>query len=202
MPAIRCQAAASVDSCTDVVGFDLSNDIGLSGFHTTCVRVQRQLRLPSRGHPRWLARELGVVDLAVRRRRSIARSRWIRHELLRAGGRRSVGQPQRGSVLQTGRVRGPAPVAAIGQQDFSPLGGPRSQVTGPAMRQLDMVIARQFRIPRQKQFEIRAEVFNLTNTPAFELPGSLNFADARNFASITTMRNKPRQFQLGAKLYW
>ena len=70
------------------------------------------------------------------------------------------------------------------------------------MRQLDMGLARQVRSPGQKQFEIRAEVFNLTNTPAFELPGSLNFADARNFASITTMRNKPRQFQLGAKLYW
>jgi hypothetical protein len=50
--------------------------------------------------------------------------------------------------------------------------------------------------------DARAEVFNLTNTPAFNLPGSLNFEDARNFASITSMRNTPRQFQLGAKLYW
>ena len=65
-----------------------------------------------------------------------------------------------------------------------------------------MGVARQFKVLGQKQFEIRAEVFNLTNTAAFELPGSLNFADAKNFASITTMRNKPRQFQVGAKVYW
>jgi hypothetical protein len=54
----------------------------------------------------------------------------------------------------------------------------------------------------ERQFEVRAEAFNLTNTPSFNLPGSLNFLDARNFASITSMRNAPRQFQLGAKVYW
>jgi len=96
----------------------------------------------------------------------------------------------------------PAAVATIGQTDFSPLGGKRSQVTGPALRQLDMGIARQFKIFSQRQFEVRAEAFNITNTPAFNLPGSLNFLDARNFASITSMRNTPRQIQLGAKIYW
>ena len=70
------------------------------------------------------------------------------------------------------------------------------------MRQLDMGVARQLRIQGERQFEIRVEVFNVTNTAAFNLPGSLNFLDARNFASITTMRNTPRQVQLGAKLYW
>jgi hypothetical protein len=65
-----------------------------------------------------------------------------------------------------------------------------------------MGIARQFVIAGQRRFEVRWEVFNLTNTPAFNLPGSLNFQDARNFASITTMRNTPRQMQLGAKFYW
>src|SRR5260370_22350995 len=95
----------------------------------------------------------------------------------------------------------PKPVTTIGQQDFSPLGGPRSQVTGPPLRQLDMGFARQLRI-QQRQFEIRVEVFNITNTAAFNLPGSLNFNDPRNFASITTMRNAPRQVQIGAKVYW
>ena len=40
----------------------------------------------------------------------------------------------------------PTPVTAIGQTDFSPLGGTRSQVTGPPLRQLDMGFARQFGI--------------------------------------------------------
>jgi len=70
------------------------------------------------------------------------------------------------------------------------------------LRQLDMGFSKQFHVGGQKSFEIRAEAFNLTNTPSFNLPGSLNFLDARNFASITSMRNTPRQFQLGAKLYW
>ncbi len=96
----------------------------------------------------------------------------------------------------------PSPVATIGQTDFSPLGGTRSQVTGPPLRQLDMGVAKQIQNLRPAQFEIRVEAFNVTNTPAFNLPGSLNFRDARNFASITTMRNTPRQIQLGAKMYW
>jgi hypothetical protein len=93
-------------------------------------------------------------------------------------------------------------VATIGQSDFTPLGGKRSQVTGPPLRQLDMGFAKQLRVWGQRQFEIRAEAFNVTNTPSFNLPGSLNFLDARNFASITSMRNTPRQLQLGAKIYW
>ena len=118
-----------------------------------------------------------------------------------------VGDPYAGShnvdqFYNPAAFRDPAPVATIGQTDFSPLGGPRSQVTGPPLRQLDMGVAKQLRILGQRQFEIRAEAFNVTNTAAFELPGSLNFADARNFASITRMRNTPRQFQLGAKVYW
>jgi hypothetical protein len=77
-------------------------------------------------------------------------------------------------------------------------------VTGPPLRQLDMGFARQFRIQSQRQFEIRLEVFNLTNTAAFNAPANavLNFNDARNFGSITSMRNTPRQIQLGAKVYW
>jgi hypothetical protein len=70
------------------------------------------------------------------------------------------------------------------------------------MRQLDLGVARQFRIAQQRQAEFRVEIFNVTNTAAFMLPGSLNFNDARNFASITQMRNLPRQVQLGLKFYW
>jgi hypothetical protein len=96
----------------------------------------------------------------------------------------------------------PNPVTTIGQTDFSPLGGERSQVTGPWMKQLDFGVARQFRLLGTRQFEVRAEAFNITNTPAFNLPGSLDYRDARNFASITSMRNTPRQLQIGAKFYW
>jgi hypothetical protein len=118
-----------------------------------------------------------------------------------------VGDPYSGShdvnqFYNPAAFANPAPVTTIGQTDFSPLGGKRSQVTGPPLRQLDMGLAKEFRILGQRQFEIRVEVFNLTNTPSFNLPGSLDFRDAKNFASISSMRNNPRQFQLGAKIYW
>ena len=117
-----------------------------------------------------------------------------------------VGDPYAGSqhveqFYNPAAFANPAPVATIGQTDFSPLGGERSQVTGPPMRQLDLGIARSSSgLWGQRQFEFRAEAFNVTNTPSFNLPGSLNFGDARNFASITSMRNTPRQIQLGAEV--
>ena len=81
----------------------------------------------------------------------------------------------------------PAPVATIGQTDFSPLGGARSQVTGPPLRQLDMGVARQIQgHAANRSSRCGSRAFNVTNTAAFNLPGSLNFNDARNFASITT----------------
>ena len=113
-----------------------------------------------------------------------------------------AGQHDVNQFYNPAAFKDPAPVASIGQTDFSPLGAPRTQVTGPPLRQIDMGFARQFRVANAKQFEFRVEIFNLTNTAAFQLPGSLNFNDARNFASMTTMRNRPRQVQLGAKFYW
>jgi hypothetical protein len=117
-----------------------------------------------------------------------------------------VGDPYAGShnveqFYNPAAFANPNPVTTIGQTDFSPLGGPGTQVTGPPWRQLDMGIAKQFKVSG-RQLELRAEAFNLTNTPAFNLPGSLNFEDARNFAQITGQRNNPRIIQLGLKLYW
>jgi Carboxypeptidase regulatory-like domain/TonB dependent receptor/TonB-dependent Receptor Plug Domain len=190
----------------DVAAFDLSNDIGLSGFHTKHAFVfSGNYDLPGKGPILGGWRANWVLSLYSGQAQTIncsvdSGSGTGCYALL-------VGDPYAGShnvdqFYNPAAFRDPAPVASIGQQDFSPLGGPRSQVTGPPLRQLDMGVARQLRIWGQKEFEIRAEVFNLTNTPAFNLPGTLNFEDARNFASITSMRNTPRQFQLGAKLYW
>jgi hypothetical protein len=98
----------------------------------------------------------------------------------------------------------PTPVATIGQPDFSPLGGPGTQVTGPGLKQLDFGLAKSFNVGAQRRVEFRIETFNLTNTPAFELPpnSTMDYRDARNFAAINRMRNTPRQMQLGLKFYW
>ena len=97
-----------------------------------------------------------------------------------------------------------ANATAIGQTDFSPLGGTRGHLIGPGLKQLDLGFGKQIPIGGSRRLEIRGEAFNVTNTPAFQQPGnaSLNFNDTRNFATITAMRNTPRQFQVGAKIYW
>ena len=52
------------------------------------------------------------------------------------------------------------------------------------------------------KLELRAEAFNVTNTPAFQLPSSTNFSNKASFGLITATANNARQVQLGLKLYW
>jgi hypothetical protein len=190
----------------DVAGWDLANDIGLSGFHTKHAFVfSGNYDLPGKGPILSGWRTNWVLSLYS------GQAQTINCSVASGAGTGCyalvVGDPYAGShdvnqFLNPAAFKDPAPVATIGQTDFSPLGGTRSQVTGPPMRQLDMGVARQIRLRGQSVFEVRLEAFNVTNLPAFNLPGSLNFNDARNFASITSMRNTPRQIQLGAKMYW
>jgi hypothetical protein len=190
----------------DVAGWDLKNDIGLSGFHTKHALVfSGNYDLPGPGPIFGGWRASWVMSVYSGQAQTInctpATGSGTGCYALVVGnpyaGRHNVEQ-----FYNPEAFANPAPVAAIGQTDFSPLGGTRSQVTGPPLRQLDMGLAKRFRIGGQRQFEVRAEAFNVTNDPAFNLPGSLNFLDAKNFASITSMRNTPRQIQLGAKFYW
>jgi Carboxypeptidase regulatory-like domain/TonB dependent receptor len=190
----------------DVAGWNLENDIGLSGFHTKhAFVVSGNYDIPGGGAILSGWRTNWVLSVYSGQAQTISctpatGSGTGCYALV-------VGDPYAGShnvdqFYNPAAFANPNPVAAIGQADFSPLGGRRSQVTGPPLRQLDVGVAKQIRINGQRQFEVRAEVFNLTNTPSFNLPGSLNFLDARNFASITSMRNAPRQIQLGAKIRW
>jgi hypothetical protein len=193
---------------SDVRGWNLLNDVGLSGFHTKQALVfSGNYDLPGSGAILGGWRANWVLSLYSGQAQTI--------DCTPSGSTASgtgcyallVGDPYAGrhnvdQFYNPAAFANPSPVATIGQTDFSPLGGPRSQVTGPPLRQLDLGFAKQVRILGRRQFEVRAEAFNVTNTAAFNLPGSLNFLDAKNFASITGMRNTPRQVQLGAKVYW
>jgi hypothetical protein len=198
----------------DLVGWDLANDIGYSAFHTKHAFVfSGNYDLPGKGAILGGWRTNWVLSMYSGQAQTINCSVITAAGTGTAGSGTNgcyallVGDPYAGKhdvdqFYNPAAFADPASVTTIGQTDFSPLGGPRTQVTGPPWRQLDMGVARQFKIADQRQFEIRVEIFNVTNTAAFNLPGSLNFQDARNFASISSMRNTPRQVQLGAKLYW
>jgi Carboxypeptidase regulatory-like domain/TonB dependent receptor-like, beta-barrel len=109
------------------------------------------------------------------------------------------------------------PVAtAVGQTDLSPLGGPATQVRGPDFRKVDLSIFKSFIVNGNSRVEFRAEVFNVTNTPNFGLPGFsgggspppsgvLDFNNLAVFGRITSLRlgaNDSRQFQLALKYYF
>ena len=49
----------------------------------------------------------------------------------------------------------------------------RNPVRGPGYRNLDMAVIRRVPLPASKALEVRAEVFNLTNTPPFGAPNGV-----------------------------
>lgn len=94
----------------------------------------------------------------------------------------------------------PPRATAIGQTDLSPLGGGRTQLSGPPQRGVDFSVFKNFRVTERIRTEFRAEFFNLTNTASFNIPTS-NFQSAV-FGRLDTQRNNPRQVQLALKLYF
>jgi hypothetical protein len=95
--------------------------------------------------------------------------------------------------------------AAFANPAVGNLGGPPAQVSGPPFRRLDFSLLRKFNLSESRYFEFRAETFNLTNTPNFAQPTSLNFTAPATFAQINATRgnpNDPRQIQVSLKFYY
>ena len=112
--------------------------------------------------------------------------------------------------------RQPPAATTIGQTDYSPLGGAPTQLRSPGFRRLDVSLFKVFPIGESMRVELRAEAFNLTNTPQFGIPGFTgpgllptpgvtDFTNTKNFGRITSLRNganDPRQIQFALKFYW
>ena len=49
---------------------------------------------------------------------------------------------------------------------------PRNPVYGPARASLDFSLFKDFRLTERLKLQFRAEAFNITNTPNFEVPGN------------------------------
>ena len=72
----------------------------------------------------------------------------------------------------------------------------RNPVRGPGYRNLDLAVMRRVPMRSDKALELRAEIFNVTNTPPFGAPNGVLGSAA--FGSITTAGD-PRVFQLALK---
>jgi hypothetical protein len=82
-----------------------------------------------------------------------------------------------------------APAFTIGSSSRNP-------VRGPGYRNLDLAVIRRVPLAVSKALELRAEVFNLTNTPCFGAPNGV-FGSAA-FGTITSAAD-PRVVQLAVK---
>ncbi len=99
----------------------------------------------------------------------------------------------------------PPVVTAVGQSDYSPLGGSPTQFYSPGFHRLDFSVFKIFPITERTHVEFRSEFFNLTNTPNFSAPFFLDYTNPTTFGKITSTRdgqNDQREIQFALKLYW
>ncbi|MFN0107844.1 MAG: TonB-dependent receptor domain-containing protein [Blastocatellia bacterium] len=98
-----------------------------------------------------------------------------------------------------------APVTAV---RYGTVG--RNRMRGPGVFNLDSSLFRNFKLTERFALQFRSEVFNLTNTPAFGLPGANASSPTRNadgsiinangFGEITSAAGTERQFRFALKL--
>jgi hypothetical protein len=73
-------------------------------------------------------------------------------------------------------------------------------VRGPGMKRLDFSLHKQFNITEKRYFELRAETFNLFNTPIFASPASQTITSSL-FGQIRSSQGE-RNVELAAKFYF
>ena len=89
--------------------------------------------------------------------------------------------------------------AAFAQASAFTLGNAsRDPVRGPNYRDLDLALIKHTKINERADVEFRAEIFNLSNTPAFAQPNG-SFGSAA-FGTIASTATDPRVVQFGARI--
>ncbi len=76
----------------------------------------------------------------------------------------------------------------------------RNLVRGPGMQNMDLSLARAFRLRERASLDLRADAFNLSNTAHFANPDGV-MSDT-SFGAITQTIGNPRILQFSAKLSW
>ena len=96
----------------------------------------------------------------------------------------------------------PPRATAVGQMDYSPLGGISEQGRGPAFTNMDASVFKEFPIRESVHLQFRAEAYNVFNHTQFANPSSGNQAGNSNFTVISATRNAARIMQFALKLYY
>jgi outer membrane receptor protein involved in Fe transport len=74
----------------------------------------------------------------------------------------------------------------------------RGSLRGPAFYDTDFSVFKDFKFKERDQLELRAEIFNLFNTPQFALPN--NLVDTPNAGQITSTLHESRQIQVSLNI--
>jgi hypothetical protein len=82
-------------------------------------------------------------------------------------------------------------------QPFTFGSAPRNSVIGPGYANVDLALAKDWRLGGSRRLEFRWEVFNLLNTVNFDLPNRI--FGTPNFGRIFSAKT-PREMQFGLKL--
>jgi hypothetical protein len=75
---------------------------------------------------------------------------------------------------------------------------PRNAVRGPGFVNVDFSLFKNIRFTEQVNLQVRAEAFNLMNTPQFGNPNAV--FNTPQFGTVSGTQNPNRQIQLGLKL--
>lgn len=83
--------------------------------------------------------------------------------------------------------------------DNIPGNAPRffSGLRGPGIRNLDLSLSKEFKIREGMELQVRAEMFNATNTPRFAFPST--GWGSEDFGTITSTTGNFRKMQIGAR---
>jgi len=72
-----------------------------------------------------------------------------------------------------------------------------SNLRGPGIRNLDLSLSKEFNVHEDMKLQIRAEMFNATNTPRFATPAT--GWGSEDFGTVTSSRGNSRKMQFGAR---
>jgi hypothetical protein len=78
----------------------------------------------------------------------------------------------------------------------------RNVIVGPGIRNIDLTLARRFRLSDSTRVQFRTDFYNVFNHPNFVAPPTMqNFADSSDFGALFVARS-PRIVQFGLKFLW